>query len=78
MCRVYFAYDFERLRELVLPQDNPRISLARSLSRTTNWQARGGKSGSKFSKTLGKFSFGLLQYICLVYNFFIIYLYKSY
>ncbi|XP_026480830.1 putative 1-phosphatidylinositol 3-phosphate 5-kinase isoform X2 [Ctenocephalides felis] len=52
MCRVYFAQDFERLRELVLPQDNPRISLARSLARTTNWQARGGKSGSKFSKTL--------------------------
>lgn len=31
-----------------------RIAFARSLSKSMRWEARGGKSGSKFCKTLGK------------------------
>lgn len=34
--------------------EETRIALARSLCRSVQWEARGGKSGSKFSKTLGK------------------------
>lgn len=37
-----------------------RIAFARSLSKSIRWEARGGKSGSKFCKSLGKF-FGALS-----------------
>lgn len=62
-CKVYFAKEFDELRSHCLKQ-NPsdddtsktiieevRKSYARSLSQSQKWEARGGKSGSKFSKT---------------------------
>lgn len=38
-------------------EEESRIALARSLCRSVQWEARGGKSGSQFCKTLGKLSF---------------------
>lgn len=37
--------------------NNIRNTFARSLSKSVRWEARGGKSGSKFCKTLGTFCF---------------------
>ncbi|XP_035827768.1 1-phosphatidylinositol 3-phosphate 5-kinase [Aplysia californica] len=49
-CRVYFADQFRKLRKLIFPgSDNLFI---RSLSRCKAWEAKGGKSGSSFSKTV--------------------------
>ncbi|XP_055381749.1 putative 1-phosphatidylinositol 3-phosphate 5-kinase [Condylostylus longicornis] len=46
----------ESSREFAINQnditDETRLFLARSLCRSVQWEARGGKSGSKFSKTL--------------------------
>ena len=67
MCKTYFAREFHTLRMNFLKlngnnnakeeqQKKHEIHLAfvRSLSQSMKWEARGGKSGSKFCKTLGK------------------------
>ncbi|KYM97169.1 1-phosphatidylinositol-3-phosphate 5-kinase [Cyphomyrmex costatus] len=48
-CRIYFAAQFSALRENVLPCGEDGFT--RSLSRTVQWAARGGKSGSAFCKS---------------------------
>ncbi|GFN83677.1 1-phosphatidylinositol 3-phosphate 5-kinase [Plakobranchus ocellatus] len=48
-CRVYFADQFRKLRKVILPGGENRF--IRSLSRCKPWEAKGGKSGSAFSKT---------------------------
>ncbi|RLU26367.1 hypothetical protein DMN91_000161 [Ooceraea biroi] len=48
-CRIYFAAQFAALRESVLPCGEDGFT--RSLSRSVQWAARGGKSGSAFCKT---------------------------
>lgn len=65
-CKSYFAKEFDELRGRCLTKaknpsepedtckstnDEIRKSYARSLSQSMMWEARGGKSGSKFSKT---------------------------
>lgn len=50
-CRVYMAHKFAELRSLVLPIREE--GYIRSLSRSVQWNARGGKSGSNFAKTAG-------------------------
>jgi 1-phosphatidylinositol-3-phosphate 5-kinase len=52
-CRIYFATQFAVLRENVLPYGEE--GYIRSLSHSIPWAARGGKSGSTFCKTRGKF-----------------------
>lgn len=52
-CRVYFPVLFAALRENVLPCGEDGYT--RSLSRSVQWAARGGKSGITFSKTRGIF-----------------------
>lgn len=42
------------LKEQLDAEEESRIALARSLSSSVHWEARGGKSGSRFCKTLGK------------------------
>ncbi|KAG7205451.1 hypothetical protein KM043_007441 [Ampulex compressa] len=48
-CRIYFAAQFAALRENVLPCGEDGYT--RSLSRSVQWAARGGKSGSAFCKS---------------------------
>ncbi|KAH8859668.1 1-phosphatidylinositol 3-phosphate 5-kinase [Schistosoma japonicum] len=48
-CCVYYASEFFRFRQLVMP--NGDMSFIQSLSRCYQWDARGGKSGSLFMKT---------------------------
>lgn len=48
-CRIYFAAQFAAFRENVLPCGEDGFT--RSLSRSVQWAARGGKSGSTFCKT---------------------------
>lgn len=48
-CRIYFASQFAALRENVLPCGEDGFT--RSLSRSIQWVAKGGKSGSSFCKT---------------------------
>ncbi|KAJ8957069.1 hypothetical protein NQ318_007282 [Aromia moschata] len=48
-CRVYLAEKFAALRSSVLPIGEE--AYIRSLSRSVQWNARGGKSGSNFAKT---------------------------
>ncbi|EFA00380.1 1-phosphatidylinositol 3-phosphate 5-kinase [Tribolium castaneum] len=48
-CRTYFAEKFASLRGLVLPIGEE--GYVRSLARSVQWNARGGKSGSNFAKT---------------------------
>lgn len=50
-CRIYFAAQFAALRGNVLPCGEDGFT--RSLSRSVQWAARGGKSGSAFCKTKG-------------------------
>lgn len=50
-CRIYFAAQFAAFRENVLPCGEDGFT--RSLSRSVQWAARGGKSGSTFCKTRG-------------------------
>ena len=66
-CKIYFAKEFDDLRSRCLKRSSSiddaaqsgtniqvediRKSYARSLSQSQKWEARGGKSGSKFSKT---------------------------
>lgn len=54
-CRIYFAEKFAALRNLVMPMGEE--AYIRSLSRSVQWNARGGKSGSNFSKTAGLLAF---------------------
>lgn len=49
-CRVYYAERFAWLRSLVLPDGEE--AYIRSLSRSIRWNARGGKSGSNFAKSI--------------------------
>lgn len=51
-CRVYYAERFIWLRKNVIPAGEE--AYIRSLSRSIQWNARGGKSGSLFRKTKGK------------------------
>lgn len=66
-CKVYFAKQFDELRSKCMnaPEsesknspsfsrkcDEVRLFFARSLSMSKKWEARGGKSGSKFNKTV--------------------------
>ncbi|CAH1155707.1 unnamed protein product [Phaedon cochleariae] len=48
-CRVYLAEKFAALRNAVLPMGED--GFIRSLSKSVQWNARGGKSGSNFSKS---------------------------
>ncbi|GJQ83295.1 putative translation initiation factor IF-2, N-terminal region [Trypoxylus dichotomus] len=48
-CRIYFADKFAALRNLVLPIGEE--AYIKSLSRSVQWNARGGKSGSTFCKS---------------------------
>nr|CAH8839447.1 unnamed protein product [Trichobilharzia regenti] len=48
-CCIYYASEFFRLRQLVMP--NGDMTFIQSLSRCYHWDARGGKSGSLFMKT---------------------------
>ncbi|XP_076228988.1 1-phosphatidylinositol 3-phosphate 5-kinase fab1 isoform X2 [Nomia melanderi] len=48
-CRIYFAAQFAAFRENVLPCGEDGYT--RSLSRSVQWAARGGKSGSSFCKS---------------------------
>ncbi|KAF5396345.1 1-phosphatidylinositol-4-phosphate 5-kinase, partial [Paragonimus heterotremus] len=48
-CCIYYAAEFFRLRQLLLPQGD--TGFIRSLSRSFQWDALGGKSGSLFMKT---------------------------
>lgn len=60
-CRVYFPVQFAALRENVLPCGEDGYT--RSLSRSIQWAARGGKSGSSFCKTRGGFLYYSLSRI---------------
>lgn len=62
-CRIYFAAQFAALRENVLPCGEDGFT--RSLSRSVQWAARGGKSGSTFCKTRGTI-FGVLDIIVIL------------
>ncbi|XP_076663610.1 1-phosphatidylinositol 3-phosphate 5-kinase fab1 isoform X2 [Andrena cerasifolii] len=48
-CRIYFAAQFAAFRENVLPCGEDGFT--RSMSRSVQWAARGGKSGSAFCKS---------------------------
>lgn len=50
-CRIYFAAQFAAFRENVLPCGEDGFT--RSLCRSVQWAARGGKSGSSFCKSRG-------------------------
>ncbi|XP_045464624.1 1-phosphatidylinositol 3-phosphate 5-kinase [Harmonia axyridis] len=49
LCRIYYAEKFAALRNAVLP-DGEEVYI-RSLTKSSPWDARGGKSGSAFTKT---------------------------
>jgi 1-phosphatidylinositol-3-phosphate 5-kinase len=49
-CKVYFAEEFQHLRELVFPSGEDRF--IRSLSRCVKFDAKGGKSRSTFCKVI--------------------------
>ncbi|KAK9877229.1 hypothetical protein WA026_016976 [Henosepilachna vigintioctopunctata] len=49
LCRIYYAEKFSALRNAVLPEGEEVY--IRSLSKSVAWNARGGKSGSSFTKT---------------------------
>lgn len=46
--------DFKEFPQQMQENDDIRYEFARSLSKSAKWEARGGKSGSNFCKTLGK------------------------
>ena len=48
-CKIFFADQFEALRDLC----DFKSDYLESLSRCMNWEATGGKSGSNFMKTTG-------------------------
>lgn len=51
-CRIFYAEKFSWFRSKVLPVGEE--GYIRSLARSMQWNARGGKSGSNFAKTAGK------------------------
>lgn len=62
-CRIYLAEKFAALRSMVLPIGEE--AYIRSLSRSVQWNARGGKSGSNFAKTIGNIKYCLqFSYHC--------------
>ncbi|XP_072434903.1 1-phosphatidylinositol 3-phosphate 5-kinase isoform X1 [Chiloscyllium punctatum] len=48
-CRIYYAEDFHKMREVILASNEE--DFIRSLSHCVPWQARGGKSGAAFYAT---------------------------
>ncbi|XP_063503929.1 1-phosphatidylinositol 3-phosphate 5-kinase isoform X23 [Pongo pygmaeus] len=48
-CRLYYAGEFHKMREVIL--DSSEEDFIRSLSHSSPWQARGGKSGAAFYAT---------------------------
>lgn len=50
-CRLYYAGEFHKMREVVLGSSEE--DFIRSLSHSSPWQARGGKSGAAFYATEG-------------------------
>lgn len=52
-CKIFYAEQFDALRR----QCNCDSAYIQSLSRCVKWDSSGGKSGSAFLKTLGKFFF---------------------
>ncbi|XP_018563541.1 putative 1-phosphatidylinositol 3-phosphate 5-kinase [Anoplophora glabripennis] len=81
-CRVYLAEKFATLRSLVLPMGEE--AYVRSLSRSVQWNARGGKSGSNFSKTaddrfiLKEMSKSEVQLFLESASNYFVYMHKSY
>lgn len=51
-CRLYYAGEFHKMREVILGSSEE--DFIRSLSHSSPWQARGGKSGAAFYATEGK------------------------
>lgn len=51
-CRLYYAGEFHKMREVIL--DSSEEDFIRSLSHSSPWQARGGKSGAAFYATEGE------------------------
>ena len=51
-CKVYFAEEFHRLRQLIFPSGEVRF--VRSLARCVKYDAKGGKSRSMFCKVAGE------------------------
>lgn len=49
--------------------DKIRAFFIRSLSKSVRWEARGGKSGSKFCKTLGKFCYSHFHQLISIIQF---------
>lgn len=68
-CRIYFAAQFAALRDSVLPCGEDGFT--RSLSRSVQWAARGGKSGSTFCKSRGAIDHHSYIYIKNIYAFFL-------
>ena len=50
-CRLYYAGEFHKMREVILGSSEE--DFIRSLSHSSPWQARGGKSGAAFYATEG-------------------------
>ncbi|RXG57403.1 1-phosphatidylinositol 3-phosphate 5-kinase [Armadillidium vulgare] len=55
-CKILFVDQFRELRQLIFPSGEELF--IRSLSRCVSWDARGGKSGSAFCKTVGVYRIG--------------------
>ena len=51
-CRLYYAGEFHKMREVILGSSEE--DFIRSLSHSSPWQARGGKSGAAFYATEGR------------------------
>lgn len=51
-CKVYFAKDFQKLREKVIPSGDARY--IRQLCRSIGHKPKGGKTRAEFYKTVGK------------------------
>lgn len=61
-CRLYYAGEFHKMREVVLGSSEE--DFIRSLSHSSPWQARGGKSGAAFYATEGNSFYLLVQNAC--------------
>ena len=62
-CRLYYAGEFHKMREVILGSSEE--DFIRSLSHSSPWQARGGKSGAAFYATEGRrFCFCLVAQLC--------------
>lgn len=51
-CQVYFAKQFEAVRNCYFGEEDQRDNFIRSLAMSAKWSAQGGKSGASFSKTM--------------------------